>query len=205
MAWTVPALLTTGYRVRDTDWNTQIVGNFEALDQHSHTGSPGDGAALAVPIPLGHQAAVANTAALINIFTKTFTADPFNSNGGFQFLYAFLAYNQSGANKNFDIVADFGGTTCTLNSGTYASAAQKHLLIARFWLDNDGTKTGQFLTGNLAGDTGGAPTLNAIATPAVDTTVTGTQLLVGIKMSAAAALTSFEMMQGYYIGPSSIA
>lgn len=203
MAWTTPALLTTGYRIRDTDWNNQIAENFKALDQHGHTGSPGDGAALAVPIPLPHQPLVANSAALINVFSKIFTADPFNINGGFHLLYAFLASNTSGSGKNYDIVADYGGTTCTVNTGTLATGTTNKLYIYRFWLTNNGTKTGQFLAGTL--DTAASPSPNTVTTAAIDTTIVGTQLLVGIRMSAANANTSFEMLQGYYIGPSSSA
>lgn len=201
--WNVPSFFTTGYRIRDTDWNTQVAENFQALDQHQHTGAPGDGAALAVPTPLEHQALVANSAALINIFTLTLSADPFNNNGGLQFLRTFVVSNTSGSNKNYDIVADFGGTTLTLNTANVATGTTNRLYIVRFWLNNNGTKTGQFLHGTL--DTGSSPSPNGVSLPAVDTTVAGVQFKVGIQMSAANAATSFEILSGYYIGPNYLA
>lgn len=204
MAWTTPALLTTGYRVRENDWNTQVAGNMLALDQHRHTGSPGDGAALSVPRPIEHQALVANTTALINIYTDIFSANPFGANGNYHVLLHLLFHNASGGNRTISAVGNYGGTTATVTSGTLATSALRRMTTVRFWLANVGATNTQALTGDMLADgAAGGTVFTGSAFPVIDSSVAGTSFSLGLQMSGAANVAlDFEVLYGYIVGPS---
>lgn len=206
MAWNTPALLTTGYRIRDTDWNQQLVENLQALDQHRHTGIPGDGSALAVPRPILHAPVVSNTAAVIDIYTETFLANQFGNNGTYLVRVFFLFTNTSGVNRTITVFGNLDGTVNGVPT-TVGGATTRAALSVDFGFSNSGATNAQLLHGLLYDPAGGGAAVKqtTVIVGAVDTTLAGKIYKLSLQMSVALGTVSFEVLGGYVIGPSASA